>query len=174
MKNSWSKVSDALCQLGLPAHVVTVGNDLSVRDQVGAFAGAAVVVSVHGAQLTNLVWMRTGSAVVEVLVRTPIRSNATRFTGFAWPGLYIKADYANLARAFSLRYWYHDPQFVAPHKDPNPIQSPVIFVSARSLAAAHPPLSRSRRSRPAGPPRPSAAVRRSAPGTLRVGVVFNA
>ena len=44
-------------------------------------------------------WAR---AVVEVLVRTP------------WQGPYIQADYANLARAFSLRYWYPDPQFVAP------------------------------------------------------------
>jgi hypothetical protein len=68
-------------------HIVTPGT-LSFVEQVRLFAGANVVVGLHGAGLTNIVFCRPGTLVYEIL-----------------PAHYTNACFCNLAYNCGLRYW---------------------------------------------------------------------
>lgn len=68
-------------------HLVTPGA-LSLAEQVRLFAGASVVVGLHGAGLTNIVFCQPGILVYEIL-----------------PAHYTNACFCNLAYNCGLRYW---------------------------------------------------------------------
>jgi capsular polysaccharide biosynthesis protein len=68
-------------------HIVTPGV-LSFAEQVRLFAGANLVVGIHGAGLTNIVFCHPGTLVYEIL-----------------PAHYTNACFCNLAYNCGLRYW---------------------------------------------------------------------
>ena len=85
-------LADAMCSLGLPVRV-SVFEGLSAAEQIERARGAAVLVSPHGAGLTNLVFMRPGSVVIEVTMRrgwccsaTERRDGCTLESTLAYPG----------------------------------------------------------------------------------------
>lgn len=43
--------------------------DVSPADQVAAVEAASVFIGVHGSELTNVIWLRPGSVVIEVILR---------------------------------------------------------------------------------------------------------
>eukprot|EP00936_MAST-01D_sp_MAST-1D-sp1_P000341 g341.t1 len=69
------------------------GSATPVLEQVRIFGEADIVVGVHGAALSNVVFSRSGAALVEVTMRR----------AFGYPVGF--RDYAHLAAAMGLRYW---------------------------------------------------------------------
>lgn len=59
------EVVNVLDRVGVPYTMISFANT-SFVDQVRAMAGAGVFCSAHGAGMTNVMWMPTGAAVVEV------------------------------------------------------------------------------------------------------------
>jgi len=138
-----SDVVRALCERGLRVRAVTPRAD-AVREVIETFAGASMAISVHGAQLTNVIFMRADSAVLEVLMRvhdhwcdarwhanarSVVDANAT-----ACPP-YFLGMYANLARAVGLRYRYHDAAAIEPRTRAAALHTPAVYVRSRHLAA---------------------------------------
>lgn len=64
--------------------------DLSFPDQVRLFSGARLIVGLHGAGLTNAMWMSPGTAMLELRFRGDAHNNC----------------YFSLAAALDLDYWY--------------------------------------------------------------------
>ena len=118
---SFVEVVDAICNLGIPVKVIEF-EDLSAEQQIQSAQSANVLVAAHGAALSHAAWMKPGGAIVEVLMRQ----------GFVEFGDYHKADYANLARFFGLKYVYYDPLELLPKEDL--ISSKLIVVDADELA----------------------------------------
>ena len=103
----WGKhdiVIDALSKRGLPVRSIAFNSSLPTAAVVRAVAKAKVMIGVHGAGLTHAMWMRRGSTLIEVINRSPL------YYGGGQQGTrgYHKADFANLARAFGIRYYYKD------------------------------------------------------------------
>lgn len=70
----------------------------SLAQQVELFSQVQIFISMHGAGLMNLLWMRPGGTVIEILSETHIRETPPMHT------------YANHARLFGLNHRY----FIAP------------------------------------------------------------
>lgn len=81
-----ASVRKVLLDHGYQPFVAHSGN---FRDQVAAFAGADEIVAVHGAGLTNLLFCRPGTRVIEV-----------------FPENFVKSTYFWLARRLGLEYDY--------------------------------------------------------------------
>ena len=67
-QRSWKNKNDiieVIKSTGIPYEVVSFAN-LDFKDQVRMISKAGVFVSAHGAGLTNVLWMATGTAVLEV------------------------------------------------------------------------------------------------------------
>ena len=136
----------ALCARGLRVETATFDGATPLRTQVRRVAKASLLLSVHGAQLTNLVWLDPDSAVVEVLLRFGWcreqpwqRLRATGTTAGVLAGTarcvgYHKADYANLAHAAGVRYRYFDAAYLPPQLASNPISRPYALVDSDELA----------------------------------------
>jgi len=78
---------------------------LSVAEQIRLFFDAACVVAPHGAGLTNIVFCRPGTKVVEI--NTPYRINVTCFY---WIAHYRRLDYRlHVARPVRDRFFHFDP-----------------------------------------------------------------
>ena len=122
--HSLGELLQALCSAGIAARVAAFER-ATLQTQVRAMSSAAVLVSPHGAQLTNLIWLPPGATVVEVLLR-PRRSAGCTCDrrpcecGFA----YFKGDYANLAHAMGLRWIYLDPVRAYP-RDCGRVENPL-------------------------------------------------
>ena len=134
-------IIDVLCEKGLPVEVAVFNETTPFEVQVSAFADAAVVISVHGAQLTNLAWMRRGSSVIEVLLRRGWCNDPWQFPPNPPCSPYHKADFANMARFFGLNYFYHDSVHVGARSTDeggpgimNPIAVKDVFVDSRRLS----------------------------------------
>ena len=135
-------IAEALSARGLVVEVVYISDNTSTAEQVAMFARAAVVISVHGSQLTNVAWMRPGSAVIEVMLRNGWCLDPWRpADGVSCQRCkaYHKADFANLARLFELKYWYYDAVFLSKrygvNGEPiNPIHVRNVLVDAEELA----------------------------------------
>ena len=152
-----SEICDKL--LGRRVEVRDIGR-LDPRDQARLMARASVVVSVHGADLTNMIWMPPCASIIEVTLRhgwccDPIPLNnldiqdpkpCTECTAATSQGCpdnlgpdkckgYHKADYANLASALNLTYVYFDPEQQDPPFNVNPISRKRVYVDAKKLAA---------------------------------------
>ena len=121
----------------VPFEATAFSESTPFRTQVSALAGAAVVVSAIGSQLTNLAWMRRGSVVVEVTMRWGWCSAP----GYRFPprlpcAPYYKADFATQARAFGHRYIYYDPAAISLRaNDSNPISAARVFIEPANLAS---------------------------------------
>jgi hypothetical protein len=88
---------------GVPVSSMSFGPSAPTRSIVSAVAGARVVVAVHGAGLTHAMWMERGSVLIEVVNRIPEYYGEEGDTRG-----YHKGDFANLARAFGITYYYKD------------------------------------------------------------------
>ena len=132
----------AMQRLGLPVRVLCFA-DLEPREQMRAIRGAAVLVAVHGAELTNMLFLPPGAVVIEVSLRygwccDPVpQANQ----GLLAPPCqtkpcrpYHKADFANMAQALGLGYHLFDPVYIDPPTSRNPIDRPRVHINATELA----------------------------------------
>jgi len=104
----------------LPVQLATL-EGLSAVEQIQLFSNARIVIAVHGAALTNLIWMRPRrSAVVEVLVdhgwgvHLTSRDNQTLECMGPCTENYFEFDYFNLARLWSVHHTYVQSNFSSP------------------------------------------------------------
>eukprot|EP00965_Chrysotila_dentata_P242061 6204666-Pleurochrysis_carterae.AAC.1 len=111
--------------------------------QVKSMLETLVLISSHGAQLTNLIWLSEHAAVVEVLLRfgwccDPVPSKQYASRDPDRPGCdcraYHKADYANLAQTYGIRYFYVDAEYIDPPYGWNPIFRNRVYIDAEEVA----------------------------------------
>eukprot|EP00301_Raphidiophrys_heterophryoidea_P017998 c2983_g1_i1.p1 GENE.c2983_g1_i1~~c2983_g1_i1.p1 ORF type:complete len:443 (-),score=127.69 c2983_g1_i1:310-1638(-) len=138
-------IIDEMCKLGLDVRVVST-EDIAFSKQVEVVAGATVMVAVHGAGITNSVFMLPNdhSHVIEITMRygwccdpiVPESAYAPSTTKMCTGPckVYHKMDFANLVRLSGVRYWYYDPVFVESRTWANPIESSAVHVDAKELA----------------------------------------
>lgn len=138
---SASTIFEALLAAGLPAEVLCFDDTFSLEEQVHIMARAAVVISIHGAQLTNLAWMRPRSVVIEISLRYGWCNDPWVFPPVPPCVPYHKSDYANMARFFDVKYLYYDAEYIgcrAP--DPSGLMNPIVvndvYVDSTKLAIA--------------------------------------
>ena len=135
-----SKIFDALLAAGLPVEVACFDNSATLEEQVRILARAAVVISVHGAQLTNLAWMRPQSVVIEIVLRYGWCNDPYVFPPTPPCKPYHKSDFADMARAFNLTYVYYDAEYVGCRQpfsgSSNPISVRDVYVDSAKLAVA--------------------------------------
>ena len=149
----------ALCQ-AVPLRVLSF-MDLSPEEQVVALSQAAVVIGVHGSELTNVAWMQPGSVVIEVTLRygwccDPVPAESIGYEApqsshcstsfYECPNgqmeagnpcrAYHKADICNLAHALGLTWTYFDPAYVSPPTTENSVSRDTVHVESRTLAAS--------------------------------------
>ena len=121
-------VLSAMTSRGLP---VVASDLLSVplRDQLPLFAQAAVMVGVHGAGLTNMIFMRPGSALIEVTIRVRKQPSSTL-------PRYPFVVFSDTAQFAGLRYYSHDPVDTVPYPPPPEDAHAVraVVVDAKVLA----------------------------------------
>jgi len=108
------------CRAGLNAHGACLSLRVTLAEQYKAIASASVLVSIHGAQLANLVWLSPGSAVVEITLRygfccKPLPPeywyhSEKVCTGPCSP--YPFLVYTHMAAQFGIKYYYYDPVYV--------------------------------------------------------------
>jgi hypothetical protein len=153
-----AEIVQALLDQSLSVRVIDLA-EASVYDQMTWFRAATVVIGMHGAGLTNLVWMDHGrrrhgrrrTAAVTLIeiaasygwgryLEVPTKDdNGTvvcRRRRDVSP-LYMKADFYNLARRFGVRHVLVHPVYSSVELQPNnnPIQKEVFYVDAPALAA---------------------------------------
>jgi len=157
-------LAETLGRAGIPVEVACFTEDTPLATQVATLARAAVVISVHGSQLTNLAWLRKHSVVIEVTLRigwcrdpwelpphSAIKGQGRHLKGpkggggdsapyDAWTLAqgckpYHKADFANMARFFNMRYLYYDPWFVGIRRGGGAINVREVLVDSNELAA---------------------------------------
>lgn len=132
---------EAMGSVGLPVRVADTGL-LTPAEQIDLLSGAAVLVSAHGADMTNMLWMQRNTAVLEVLLRfgwccDPIPPEnmgpfAPPCQGPCRP--YHKGDFANLAGGLGLRYAYFDADYSNAPDSASPIDRKALFVNSSALA----------------------------------------
>jgi hypothetical protein len=138
----FSTIIDALCAMGLPVHVAYLGA-LSPAEQVRLLRRTSVLIGVHGADLTNMLYMGLKSTVIEVTLRygwccDPVTESS--FGNDAPPCIsepckpYHKTDYVNMAHALGITYYYFDAEYIDPPFGPNPIHRHNVFVNSEELA----------------------------------------
>ena len=89
---------------------------MKLVDQVALFSAADVIIAQHGAALSNLVWARPGTAVVEIMPRT--MPQAIQDVGF----------FSHLAACRQLRH-----RFVWQDGDHAPVDPVLVGEAARQL-----------------------------------------
>jgi hypothetical protein len=99
-KNSRRLVHDSVQDF---ARVVEFHQDDDFCQTVNLMRNTRVLIGVHGAGLTNLALLEPGSIVIEILMR-----------GGGFNPYYYKAEYANMARFFGIKYYYFDSKSVSP------------------------------------------------------------
>ena len=161
-----AEVLKALCAERLMGHQLRVENfeRATLRRQVEAASSASLMIGVHGAQLTSVMWMGEGSALLEILLRygwccqdeqlgmaqqrlevarkLPAPPGRPRPLGdyLAPPACrvcvgYNKPSYANMAHSFGVRYAYYDPPYIEPPQSLL-LDRPSALVDAAELARA--------------------------------------
>lgn len=108
---------------------------LSFRQQVSLFNAAKVLVSIHGAGLTNMLFMQEGTSVVEML---PYR-NALLDYNKSRNSFKHDASYVRLAAAMNLAYGFlqceHDaPQYRGTHMSNLYVDGPKLLNLVRALS----------------------------------------
>lgn len=130
----------ALLDRSLPVFVMDSA-DASIEEQILLFEAATVVISMHGAGLTNMIWMRPGeSLVIEVAASYGwglyLDENNTCAVTRDEPELYKKGGYYNLARRFGVNYELVHPIYATrpPEWPSNPAGKLVYYVDSNALA----------------------------------------
>ena len=142
-----SPILHSLCKASIPFKYVSDLGTLSPQKQVALAAQARGMLSVHGAQLTNMIWMKTDSFVLEVTLRYgwccdpfPYPASLTRGEPYCSQcnvtvcKPYHKADFSALALAHGLRYAYYDPLYTSCITGANPINRDAVYVNSSDLA----------------------------------------
>ena len=138
----FSTIIDELCAMGLSVHVTNLGA-LSPDEQARLLRRTSVLIGVHGADLTNMLYMGLKSTVIEVTLRygwwcDPVTESS--FGNDAPPCIsepckpYHKTDYVNMAHALGITYYYFDAEYIDPPFGPNPIHRHNVFVNSEELA----------------------------------------
>lgn len=138
----FSTIIDALCAMGLPVHVSNLGA-LSPAEQAKLLRRTSVLIGVHGADLTNMLYMSLKSTVIEVTLRygwccDPVTESS--FGNDAPPCItepckpYHKVDYMNMAHALGINYFYFDAEYIDPPFGVNPIYRESVLVNSEELA----------------------------------------
>jgi len=78
---------------------------LKFSHQLQIFANTAVFIAVHGAGLTNMIFMRRGSSVVEITLRSRTAEKG---------GRYRLVGFIDTAKSFELHYFHADPHAILP------------------------------------------------------------
>eukprot|EP00471_Norrisiella_sphaerica_P014207 CAMPEP_0184492940 /NCGR_PEP_ID=MMETSP0113_2-20130426/24655_1 /TAXON_ID=91329 /ORGANISM="Norrisiella sphaerica, Strain BC52" /LENGTH=523 /DNA_ID=CAMNT_0026877997 /DNA_START=192 /DNA_END=1763 /DNA_ORIENTATION=+ len=109
-----SGVLSDMCDLGLPV-VTTDLKGIPLREQLDLYSQAGVLVAVHGAALTNLIFLTPGSSVIEIALRGESRLIMTEheedrqaldtFT----KGQYTTVIFQDSALSFGHHYFTHEP-----------------------------------------------------------------
>ena len=131
----FSTIIDALCAMGLPVHVANLGV-LSPAEQTKLLRRTSVLIGVHGADLTNMLYMGVKSTVIEVTLRygwccDPVTESS--IGNDAPPCItepckpYHKVDYLNMAHALGFNYFYFDAEYIDPPFGGNPIFLEKVF-----------------------------------------------
>ncbi len=130
----------ALLERSMPVYVVDLAK-ASIEEQILLFESAPVVIGMHGAGLTNMIWMRPKeSTIIEVAAsygwaryvdnegRCSIVQNE--------PEAYMKGGYSNLASRFGIQHELFQPVYASrPWNFPsNPAGKTVYYVDADALA----------------------------------------
>ena len=92
-----------LRSLSLPVRTLTITPSTNTSSIITLLSSCRILIGSHGAGLTHAMWLPRNAVLIEVITRTPLYygyPNATRG--------YHKSDFANLARAFGVRYYYKD------------------------------------------------------------------
>jgi len=64
-------LASAITEIGLDSATIVDAAHLGPVEQIELFAGTSLLIAQHGAGLANMLWMPTGSAVVEILPPSP-------------------------------------------------------------------------------------------------------
>jgi hypothetical protein len=128
--------------------VAVIGDETPWIEQYRLFSEAGIVVSVHGAQLTNIAWMKRGSTVIEISLRpgwchNPYTERTTierLLPDWLVCGTYSKADYSIFARLLGHSHYIYDPVGISKpfkrvgEKSINPITVENVMVNTTDLA----------------------------------------
>ena len=138
---TFNTIVEEMCKMHLNVKVANF-ESTSPREQQILFRNAAVVVAVHGSELTNLIYLDPASIVIEVTLRygwccdpIPLKNQglqADPCTGNC--RAYHKWDFANLAHSLDLKYLYFDPTYIDPPHAANPIARNEVHVNSKDLA----------------------------------------
>jgi hypothetical protein len=132
----------AMCKLGLAPRFASFDR-APFRKQVETISSAAVLVSPHGSQLTNLLWLDPSAAVVEVTFRyaycqekpwQEMQRTADAVLQGSEHCLAYHPTFANMANALGITYRYLDPVYLPPQQYSNPIARSHVHLNARELA----------------------------------------
>jgi len=137
----FSTIVEEICKLGLNVKVENF--ELKTpQEQQQLFRNAAVVIAVHGSELTNLIYLDPSSVVIEITLRygwccDPIPLKNQGFysdpcTNNCRP--YHKWDFINLAHSLNLKYFYFDPVYIDPPYASNPIARNEVHINSKELA----------------------------------------
>ena len=88
--------------------------DYNLDEQISIMHNAKILVSIHGAGLTNMIFCKSGSGVLELSLKNQVMDKC----------------YFNLANAMDLKYYY---QFCESDNDLNDYHSADIFVDSNEL-----------------------------------------
>jgi len=99
---------------------------IPLREQLDIFGSTAVMVAVHGAGITNQIFMKPGSVVIEITLRVNGLEEE----------VYKSVVFADTALSFGLFYFTHDPLLTFPYPPPKADvhQVSAVYVNASSLA----------------------------------------
>mmetsp|Transcript_86030 Transcript_86030/g.162090 ORF Transcript_86030/g.162090 Transcript_86030/m.162090 type:complete len:463 (-) Transcript_86030:114-1502(-) len=141
--HSFLGVIQAFCHGRVPIRFYSFSSNTPFAEQASAIVDASVLVAVHGAALTNMLWLPPGAAVIEILLRygwckdpVPVECRfpawLSNCTASCRDG-YHKADYANTAHTYGFQYFYLDPIYVDQPKGHNPIYVSAVHVNSTEL-----------------------------------------
>lgn len=130
----------ALLDRSLPVYILDSA-EASIEEQILLFESATVVIGMHGAGLTNLIWMRPGeSVIIEVAASYGwakyVDKEGRCIVMQEEPENYKKGGYRNLAQRFGVRHELFHPVYASRPADfPwNTIEKYVFYVDANALA----------------------------------------
>lgn len=137
---SFQTIVEELCSMGLNVKIANF-EQTSPKEQQYLFRNAAVIIAVHGSELTNMIYLDPSSIVIEITLRygwccDPIPKKnqgdlSEPCTSNCRP--YHKWDFANLAHSLGLKYLYFDPTYVDPPHSSNPIARNEVHVNSKDL-----------------------------------------
>ena len=151
---TFQQIINILSIYNIPIKVISF-DMITPLNQANLMYNAAIVIGIHGAELTNILYMKPNTYLIEITLRygwccDPIPLiNINEYT--AEPCIcqynclqtkeqpksgcnaYHKADYANLANSLGINYYYFDPIYTSPPITVNPIQRNFVYINSTEL-----------------------------------------